>query len=149
MLVSIDQDIKIILDKQVQIKFSFDSLVCGFHVLQRRLVEGSEFFDEKENKTYKFAIAVYRNDVSQRIIVGNVPMNISKVLVKFLKLPSSFLTCKVTGKQVNRGAGYCLKSLMSYTYTEYQKTIDWNKKNKNEENNSIQKMKNECLKKHF
>ena len=41
-------------------------------------------------------------------IVGHVPINISKVLVK-LVLSNSFVTCQVTGKRVNRGAGYGLE----------------------------------------
>ena len=60
--------------------------------------ETLECFHEKENKTYEFSIAVYRKDLSRKIIVGHKTTNISKVLVMFLQLPNSFFTCNDNGK---------------------------------------------------
>ena len=141
-LESINQNIETILDNQIKIKLFFDSYVRGFHVYKdvwSSLIgeEVLECFHEKENKT--FAVAVYRNDLSRRINVGHVPINISKLLVKFLQLPNSFPTCKVTGRRVNRGAGYGLEIPVNYTCTGHQKTVDWIKKKINEEKKCIKK----------
>ena len=100
LLESINQDIEVILDNQIEITFSFHSYVHGFHVYKDvwpPLIDkkGLEYFHEKENITYKFAIAVYGDDLSRRIIVGYVPISISKL---FLQQQNSFLTYKVTGK---------------------------------------------------
>ena len=86
-------------------------------------------------------ITLYRNDLSRRI-VGHGPVNICKVLVKFLQLPNSFLTCKLTVKRVKRGLGYDLEIPVSYTCTGHQTATDWIKKKITEENQSIQKIKN-------
>ena len=88
LLESIDRDIEIILDNQVKIKLYFDSHVRGFYVykdLWSSLIDekGFKCFHEKEKETYKSAITVYRNDLCWRIIVRYVPMNMSKLLVKF------------------------------------------------------------------
>ena len=89
----IDRDIELILDNQAEIKFSFDLYVDGFQDYKdvwslHFCKEGLECSHKKENKTYEFAIAVYRNDPFWRIIAGHVPMHISKVLV------NSFTTTK-------------------------------------------------------
>ena len=122
LLEPIDRDIEIILDNQVEIKFPFDLYGLCFHVYKdvwSPLIgkRGIGMFSWKEKNTYEFVIVMYRNDLSRRIIVGNALMNVSKVLVKFLQLPNSFLTCKVTGNPVNRGTSYGLKIPVSYTCT--------------------------------
>ena len=143
MLESIDQDIEIIMDNQIEIIFSFHSYVHGFHVYKdvwSPLIDekGLECFHENEKITYEFAIAVYGNDLSQRIIVGYVPISISKL---FLQQQNSFLTYKVTEKLVNRKTGSSLEIPVSYTYTGNRKAIYWIKKKINEENKSIHEIK--------
>ena len=51
-------------------------------------------------------------------------MNISKVLVTFIQLPKSFLTCKVPGNRVNRGTGYGLEIPVRCTCEGHLKAID-------------------------
>ena len=89
LLESIDWNIEIVLDNIAEIKFSSDSYVRDFHVYIDVLCpivreEGSECFHEKENKSYEFAIPMYHNDTSWRIIVEHVPRNKTRVFVKFL-----------------------------------------------------------------
>ena len=104
LLESIDQDIEVALDNQIEITFSFHLYFHGFHVYRdvwSPLVDGKglECSYEKKNMTNEFAIAVCGNDLSWRFIVGNVPIRISKL---FLQQPNSFLSYKVTEKWVNR-----------------------------------------------
>ena len=60
---------------------------------------------EEDNEQNDFALAVKFEDR----IVGHVPKNLSKIMNCFTKIPSCSLRCKVTGKHVNRGAGYGLE----------------------------------------
>lgn len=54
---------------------------------------------EIENKQGKNAIAI----AHEERVVADLPMNISKYLNLFLKLPGLFLEAEVTGIRVNRG----------------------------------------------
>ena len=60
---------------------------------------------ENENQHDKFAAAI----VLEERIVGHVPKNLSKTFHQFMKIPNCTNGCKVTGKRVNRGAGYGLE----------------------------------------
>ena len=59
------------------------------------------------------------------LVVGHVSLNLSKVLLKFLQLPNSLLTCKVTGKRVNKGEDYGLEIPVAYTWTGLEKAVAW------------------------
>ena len=58
--------------------------------------------------------------------VGHVPRNFSKTM----RLPGCSILCKVTGKRVNRGAGYGLKIPISYKFVGAGKAVDWVEKKK-------------------
>lgn len=77
-----------------------------------------------ENENYKIAIALHCNDFCHKLIVGHVQINLSelsKVLFKFLQLPSSIHTCGVTGERVNRRTSYDLSLAVTYTCTVLKK----------------------------
>ena len=57
-----------------------------------------------------------------------MPFNFSKAVFKFLQLPDNTVHCSVIGKRANRGAGYGLEILVTYTLREPQKAIKWVKK---------------------
>ena len=57
---------------------------------------------ENGNQHDKFAIAI----VLEEQILGNIPKNLSKIFHQFMKIPNNTIGCKVTGKRVNREAGY-------------------------------------------
>ena len=65
---------------------------------------------------------------------------------KSLKLPNSKLSCKVKRKRLNRGAGYCLKIPVIYTFVGYKKVIKWIKSKTQEDIKLEQSMKNRCFK---
>ena len=46
--------------------------------------------------------------------MGHMPRNVSKFVHKFMKLPNSKLSDKVTEKRINRGAGYGLEAPVRY-----------------------------------
>ena len=48
-------------------------------------------------------------------IVGHISLHFSKAVCKFLQLPNSTVHCSVTGKCVNRAAGYGLEIPVTYT----------------------------------
>ena len=55
--------------------------------------ENLECRHEEKNEEHEFAIGVYRDDFQKETLVGHMPRNISKFVYKFLKLPSSKLSC--------------------------------------------------------
>ena len=59
------------------------------------------------------------------LVVGHVSLNLSKVLLNFLQLPNSLLTCKVTGKRMNKGEDYGLEIPVAYTCTGLEKVVAW------------------------
>ena len=56
-------------------------------------------------------------------IVGYVPKSLSKIFHQFMKIPNGIIGCQVTGKRVNRGAGYGLKILVQYRFIGAEKAV--------------------------
>ena len=48
-----------------------------------------------------------------------------QTIFKFLQLPNSILTCKVTRKRVSEGTAYGLEISVTYTYTGLEKALAW------------------------
>jgi len=46
----------------------------------------------------------------------------------FMRIPGCSILCKVTGKRVNRGAGYGLEIPVSYELVGAEKAVDWAEK---------------------
>ena len=80
---------------------------------------------ENENQHDKFAFAI----VLEERLVGHVPKNLSKMFHQFMKIPNCTIGCKVTGKRVNRGAGYGLEIPVRYRFIGAEKAVEWAKKN--------------------
>ena len=118
------------IDKEIEMKFYFESYVRGFHVYQTVCspVIGEQNLEcrhEEKIEHDEFAIGVYRNNFPKETSIGHIPRNISKFVYKFLKLPNSKRSCKVKGKRLNRGAGYSLEIPVSYTFNGHEKGIEW------------------------
>ena len=79
---------------------------------------------EEDNEHDDFAVAIKFEDR----IVGHVPKNLSKIMNRFTKILSCSLRCKVTGKRVNRGAGYGLEITVVYELIGPKKAVDWGEK---------------------
>ena len=68
---------------------------------------------------------MYRNGLFHKLVVGNVPLNLSKLFFKFLQVPNSIVICKVTGKRVNRDVDYGLQLPNTRTCTVLEKIVAW------------------------
>ena len=76
----------------------------------------------------KTAVAVvHTNSQCKEIVVEHVPKNISKIVFMFLSLPNCGVDVIVTGKRVNRGAGYGLEIPSSFYFYVSEKAINWMK----------------------
>ena len=126
LLKNIDQEIELILLKQTQ--YDLDSFVRGYHAYMdiRTPKVGDENFclkSENENQHDKFSVAI----VLEERLVGHVPKNLSKIFHQFMKIPNCTIGCKVTGKRVNRGAGYGLEIPVQYRFIGAEKAVEWAK----------------------
>ena len=63
-----------------------------------------------------YAVAVYCNDLTNKHIVGCMPLHFSEVVCKFLQLSNTTVRCSVTRKRENRGGGYGLEIPVTYTH---------------------------------
>ena len=97
---------------------------------------------ENKNEHKKFAIAI----VLKERIVGHVSKNLSKIFHQFLKIPNFTIGWKVTGKLVNRGAGYGLEVPVQYRSFSAKKAVNWAEENIKKVFENINKKFNKCLK---
>ena len=82
--------------------FQFDSFIRGNHVymnIWEPLV--GEFLKSRKSQPTK--------STSEKVVVGHVAKNMSKVVFMFLSLPHCALDFFVTGKRINHGGGYGLE----------------------------------------
>ena len=76
---------------------------------------------ETDNPHDNYAVSVIRNSY----VVCHVPLGLSKTFSNFLSLPESFMSCIVTGKRLNRGAGLGLEIVVMYQARGHEKAIQW------------------------
>ena len=69
----------------------------------------------------------------------------SEVFSKFLKLPNSSISAKVTGCRINRGAGYDLEIPVDYTFSGHVKAIQWAEAKIAKMTAQLEKEKEHCL----
>ena len=70
----------------------------------------------------------------------------SKILHQFLKIPNCTIGCKVTGKRVNRGAGYGLEIPVQYIFVGAEKAVEWAEKHIKKAFENVNKKVTKCLK---
>ena len=97
---------------------------------------------ENENQHDKFAVAV----VLEEQIVRHAPKNLSKIFHQFMKIPYCTMGCKVTGKYVNRGAGYGLKIPVQYRFIGAEEAVEWAEKDIENFFENINKRVSKCVK---
>ena len=91
--------------------FTFDSYIRGFHAYKQN-------WDPVVGRRYS-CVAVINDDE----VVGHIPLRLSKIMIMFLKLKGSYIEAEVTGKYVNRGAGYGLELPCIYHITGQEKAV--------------------------
>ena len=103
--------------------FTFDSYIRGFHAYKQNWdpVVGRRYpcVVEEKNEHDEYAVAVINDDE----VVGHIPLRLSKIMTMFLKLTGSYIEAEVTGKYVNRGAGYGLELPCIYHITGQEKAV--------------------------
>lgn len=106
--------------------FQCDSCVRGYYVyieIWKPLVgECLKCVKESTNKVDKNAVAVVcTNSHCKEVVVGHVPINISKIVFMFLFLSYCALNIMVTGKCVNHEGGYELEIPASFHFYDPEK----------------------------
>ena len=109
-------------------EFEFITFLRGYHVSMEKwpkplIGETLSLEIEMENQYDKYAVAAIRNGD----VVGHVPAMFSESINKFLQLPGCQATFSVTGKRVNRGAGYGLEIPVKATISGHAKAVAWAK----------------------
>ena len=125
---NIDQEIELILIKQLQDDLnSFLRSYQAYMDMWAPKCRNENFClkVENENQHEKFAVAL----VLEERIKGHVPKNMSKIFHQFMKIPNCTIGCKVTGKRINRGAGYGLEITVQYRFIGAKKAVEWAEKN--------------------
>ena len=128
LLKSIDQEIELIIIKQKQ--YDLHSFAQGYHAYMNMWTpkvrdENVCLKSENQNQHDKFTVAI----VLEKRIVRYVTKNLSKIFRQFMKIPNCTIGCKVTGKRVNRGAGYGLEIPVQYRFIGAKETVEWAEKN--------------------
>lgn len=126
---NIHEPLEIILDKPNS--FCFNSYVRGYHAYMNiwNPVEGESLVCKREieNPHDKYAVSIIRNSD----VVGHAPLSFSKIFSKFLSLPGCTISSTVTGKRVNRGAGFGLEIPVVYEAKGDNKALCWLEKSIN------------------
>ena len=92
----------------------FLSFIRGYHVYQTtwdpKLGDVLRLEREPTNCKDRFAVAV----INGSVVVGHLPYNIAPTVSHFLKRSVNKGMVEVTGRRINRGAGYGMEILRKY-----------------------------------
>ena len=83
------------------------------------------FFKEAGNEYDGTTVAVLRDILVEKIVVGHCPKLLNKAMAMFIPLPRTRIIYQITEKRVNIGAGYGLEILCVYKLCDGQKAISW------------------------
>ena len=92
------------------------------------------------------AVAVIHSNHFGPPLVSLVPFLYSSTFKKFLSLPNHTIKMLVTGKRINRGAGYDLEIHLEYVFNGNEKAPQWAKKNLDNIDANVNKKVGRCLK---
>ena len=131
--------------------FHFDSYARGYHAYinmwEALLSECLKCVKESTNEVDKDAVAVVRrNSLIKEVVVGHVPKFISMIVSMFLSLPGCTLSTEVTGKRVNRGAGYGLEIPANFHFYGPENAIVWIRSKITNIEKKLSQNVNRCLK---
>ena len=80
---------------------------------------------ELSNEYDEYAVAIVATDHFKREAVGHMPLFLRKTLNKFLRLPGSYASYKVTGTRINRGIGVGLEIPIEITFVGKETATEW------------------------
>jgi len=108
--------------------FEFNSYIRGYHAYQDlwspQLGDVLPIEREPTNHEDKFAVVVKL----EGHVVGHLPFNIAPTISRFLNRSINKGTLEVTGKRINRGAGYGLEIPCKYRLYGSKRHVDILKK---------------------
>ena len=88
----------------------------------------NDFFQckiEENNEFDHWAVALLNDDSLEEKVVGHVPIHLSKIFYRFLKLPFSSISEVVIGKRVNRGEGEGFEIPVEYRFFGDKSAVSW------------------------
>ena len=85
---------------------------------------------------------MYLNDLCHKLVIGHVPLS----FVQASTVTLFNINCKVTGKRVEKGAGYAWDILVVCTCARLEKAVAWIQKRISEEIKITENIKIKCLK---
>lgn len=104
--------------------YEWSSYIRGYHDYQAvwtpSLGEMLQLKVEPTNPYDDFAVSI----VKEGVVVGHVPLYVSRVVCFFLKRVGSVGFCEVTGSRVNRGVGLGLEVPCIYKFYGRQSYLD-------------------------
>ena len=129
--------------------FQFESYVRGYHaylnIWEPLFGECLRCAKEPENEVNNHAVAVVRiNSRNEEVVVGHVPKLM--VVSMYLSLPRCTLSVEVTGKRINRGAGYGLEIPAKFHFHGPENAIRWIKTKIDKIEKKFYNNINHCLK---
>ena len=80
---------------------------------------------EENNEFDSWAVSLLHGDCLVEKVVGRVPIHLSKIFHRFLKLPFCSISTVVIGKRVNRGAGDGLEIPVEYKFFGDARAVSW------------------------
>ena len=127
-----------------------NSFVRGYHeyvnIWQPAISSEHSLRREPGNEVDKNAVAVVQETQAEPLnthpneiavgmeVVGNVPKLMAQWVTKFLKRASNSGTVVITGKRINRGAGYGLELPCEFKFQGDKYSCDWLKEKLKKEN---------------
>ena len=95
----------------------------------------------------KTAVALIRiSSYSEEMVVGHVPLNISKIVFMFLSLSHCVVDIFATEKRISWGGGYGLKIPANFYFYGPEKAINWLKNKINKIEEKLKDFVKDCLK---
>ena len=103
--------------------FLLESYVRGYHVYMKiwnaTIKDYLQCKIEENNEFDPSAVALLHDCLEEKV-VGHVPIHLSKMFHRFLKLPFCSISAVVIGKTAHRGAGDGLKCLLNTRFLVMQ-----------------------------
>ena len=121
-----------------QKQYDLDSFVHGYIDIWTPKVGGENFCLKLRNEN--------QHDKMKERIVGHATKSVSKIFFQFMKIRNCTIRCKVTGKRVNRGAGYGPEIALLCRFIGAEKAVEWAEKNIKKVFENVNKKVNKCVK---
>ena len=150
MEIAFDVEILILIDNIISV-LKHNSYARGYHAymdIWKPLIGDDSLRCKREDDDVhdENAVAVIHSNHIGPCVDGHVPFLYSSTFKKFLSLPNRTTRALVTGKRINRGAGYGLEIPAEYVFYGNEEAFQWVKKNLDNIDVNVNKKDGRCLK---